>query len=361
VRSQFSSSVLVDKVQSRPGRHLVESGFGLSGERAKGQKMPEINAATGALTIPIWAVGAVAAVFLVLMMLAIAQAGTATVVRTLSRAVIVIAAACAGWLYVDNTNRQERAAARRAIDERSAALLARAMEPGSALSCLNGGSGETVEAACEKLVFATPETVSAAVSYATAELDLLVDGAAIYGGRLDQAYFSQLGKLQSILQRDRYGIVAQVLAARGCTADKCDSANVVGDPTRMMENLRDHVFDANVAKFAAAWNGGHGAAAANMADAPTARPAAAVSSQYDFPSADSIPPVNIMAPEPGSRNGTTAQAPSGVASRQATAPVPPRRPHPPVAASRPAAPRPAAPVAAGEAPAEGGGTPPSTQ
>jgi hypothetical protein len=319
--------------------------------------MPEFQAATGALTIPIWAVGAVAAVFLVLMMLAIAQAGTAAVMHTLSRAVIVIAVACAGWLYIDSTNRQDRAAVRRALDERSAALLARAMAPGSALSCLNGSSGEAVEAACEKTVFATPETVSAAVSYVTAELDLLVDGG-LYAGRVDQAYFSQLGPLQSILQRDRFGIVAHVLDARGCTVEKCDSANLVGDPTRVLANLRDHVFDANVARFASAWNASHGAAAANAADAAMTRPSAAVSSQYDFPSAESIPQVNIMAPEPGPRSGTTAQAPAGGAPRQATAPVPPRRPpHPPVAASRPAAPRPAAPVAVGEAPAEGAATP----
>ncbi len=321
--------------------------------------MLEINAATGALTIPIWAVGAVAAVFLVLMMLAIAQAGIATVMHTLPRAMIVIAVACAGWLYIDNTNKQERAAARRALDERFSALLARAMAPGSALSCLNGLSGEAVETACEKTVFATPETASAAVNYVAAELDLLADGG-LYAERLDRAYFSQLGQLQSILQRDRFGIVAHVLATRGCVVEKCDSANLVGDPTQVLANLRDNAFDANVAKFASAWNAGHGA----TADAATARPAAAVASQYDFPSADSIPPINIMAPEPGPRNGaTTAQAPPGVAPRQATAPVPPRRPpqgHQPVAASRPATPRPAAPVAIGETPTEGAAAP-STQ
>jgi hypothetical protein len=326
--------------------------------------MPEINAATGALTIPIWAVGAVAAVFVVLMMLAIAQAGTATVIHTLSRAVIVIAVACAGWLYIDSTNQQQRAAARRALDERSAALLARIMAPGSALSCLNGVSGEAVEAACEKTVFTTPETVSAAVSYVTAELDLLIDSAA-YAGRLDQAYLPQVAQLQSILQRDRFGILAHVLATRGCSEEKCDSANLLGNPTRVLANLRDHVFDANVVKFASAWSAGRGAVANGVeaatarpaADAATARPAA-VSSQYDFPSADSIPPVNIMAPEPGTRNGTTAQAPSSTTPRPAAAaPVPPRRaPHPPVA-SRPA--RQAAPVATGEAPTEGATTPSS--
>jgi hypothetical protein len=311
--------------------------------------MPEINAATGALTMPIWAVGAVAAVFLVLMMLAIAQAGTAAVMNTLFRAVIVIAIVCAGWLYVDNANRQERAAARRALDERSAALLARTIAPGSALSCLSGQSGDAIEAACEKTVFASPETVSTAVSYVTAELDLLLDGA-VYAGRFDQAYFSQVGQLQSILQHDRFGIVAYVFATRGCTIEKCDSGSLMGDPTRMLANLRDHVFEANVTKFAAAWSAGHGAAANAVADGATARSAAAVSSQYDFPSANSIPPVNIMAPEPTPRSAAT---PTGASPRQAAAPVPPRRPPPgraPAAASRP-------PVAVGEAPTDGAGTP----
>src|SRR5215470_9961040 len=161
--------------------------------------MPEINAATGALTIPIWAVGAVAAVFLVLMMLAIAQAGTATVMNTLSRAAIVIAVLCAGWLYFQQTERQERAAARRSLDERSAALLARAVAPGSALSCLNELAGEAVEAACERAVFASPEAVSAAVSYVTAELTLLIDGFN-YAARVEPTYAAELMSMHAALQ-----------------------------------------------------------------------------------------------------------------------------------------------------------------
>src|SRR5215470_12379609 len=127
--------------------------------------MPEINAATGALTIPIWAVGATAAIFVVLMMLAIAQAGTAVAMNTLFRAAIGIAAVSAGWIYFEHTQWQERTDARRALDERVAALLTRAVAPGSSLSCLNELAGDAVQAACEKAVFASPESVSAAVSY----------------------------------------------------------------------------------------------------------------------------------------------------------------------------------------------------
>jgi hypothetical protein len=62
--------------------------------------MPEINAAAGALTIPIWAVGAVAAVFLVLTWLAIARVGMAAVMNALFRTAIVIAVVSADWLLL---------------------------------------------------------------------------------------------------------------------------------------------------------------------------------------------------------------------------------------------------------------------
>jgi hypothetical protein len=319
--------------------------------------MPEINAATGALTMPVWAVGAVAAVFLVLLMLAIAQAGTATVMNALFRTAIVVAVLSAGWIYIQHTEQQEHAAARRALDERAAALLARAVAPGSALSCLNELAGEAVQTACEKAVFGSPESVSAAVNYVTAEIALLVDGL-VYAGRVDPAYGAELAPMRAALQLDRFGIVAHVLAGRGCTADKCDFANLFSDPGRLLANLQDHAFDDRVTKFAAVWSGPPRGSIAEAAAALPGRPAATVSPQYDFPSSNSIPPVSIMAPEPGQQGGTAA---SGQASRQGTTPVPPKRPQPARAAARPV-PRPpaapAAPVAVGEAPTDGAAAPP---
>jgi hypothetical protein len=315
--------------------------------------MPEINAATGALTIPIWAVGAVAAVFLVLIMLAIAQAGTSTVMNALFRTSIVVAVLSAGWIYVQHTEEQAHAVARRSLDERAAALLARAVAPGSALSCLNELAGDAVETACEKAVFGSPESVSAAVSYVTAELALLTDGL-IYAGRVDPAYGAELAPMRAALQLDRFGIVAHVLAGRGCTADKCDIASLFSDPSRLLANLNDHAFDGRVTKFTAVWNGPPRSA---IADAAPARAATVVSPQYDFPSSNSIPPVSIMAPEPGQQGGIAANGQAASAPRQATTPVPPKRPQPARAAVRPT-PRPTAPpVAVGEAPTDGAATP----
>ena len=327
--------------------------------------MPEINAAAGALATPIWAVGAVAAVFLVLIMLAIAQAGTVTVMNALSRAAIVIAVASAGWVYVQQMERQEQAAARRALDERSSALLARAVAPGSALSCLDELAGEAVEAACEMAVFASPEAVSAAVSYVTAELVLLADASGHARRVVDPAYALEFLPLRAALEQDRFGIVSHVLARRGCTADRCDALDLFNDPSRLLANLHDHVFDDQVTKFAVSWNGASRPAADSAVAAPL-RPAAAVSPQYDFPSADSIPPVNIMAPEPGPRSGTAAnQVPSAAGNaRTSAAPVPPRRPQQgrtPVAAARPPAHHPAAPAAVGEAPTDGAAPPSAPQ
>src|SRR5258708_13523687 len=135
----------------------------------------EVDAGAGTWTIAIWVAGALSPVFLALVVLAIGRAGVAASMNVLFRVAIVAIAVSAGWLYFQRMERQEQAAELRLLDERLAALLVRAVAPGSALSCLDELAGETVEAACEKAVFASPESVSAAVAYVTAKLALLVD------------------------------------------------------------------------------------------------------------------------------------------------------------------------------------------
>jgi len=332
--------------------------------------MLEVDAATGSLTIPIWAAGVVSAALLALVVLAIGRAGVAASINVLFRVAIVAIAVSAGWLYIQRIERQEHAAELRLLDDRSAALSVRAVAPGSALSCLDELAGETVEAACEKAVFASPEAVSAAVAYVTAKLALLVDRNE-YARRVDPTFASQLAPLVTALETDRFGIVAHVLAKRhGCTAGKCDALTWFSDHSHVLANLRDHIFDEQVAKFAAIWNSPSRAAIDGAAaEPPHPGPAAlTVSPRYDFPSSQSIPPVNIMAPEQpaprGPPNGPSA-APSGDGNpRPATAPVPPRRPpqgRTPAAAvgSRPPGSHAAAPVAVGEAPTDGAGTRPS--
>jgi hypothetical protein len=331
--------------------------------------MLEVDAATGTLTIPIWAAGALSAVFLALMVLAIGRAGVVASINVLFRVAIVAIAVSAGWLYIQRMERQDRAAELRLLDERSAALLTRAVAPGSALSCLDELAGETVEAACEKAVFSSPEAVSAAVTYVTAKLALLVDRNE-QTRRVDPALALELAPLTA-LEIDRFGIVAHVLAKRhGCTAEKCDALTWFGDDSHVLANLRDNTFDEEVTKFAANWHGPSRAMDGPTAGLPHPGPAAlTVSPRYDFPSSQSIPPVNIMAPEPGGPrpgappNGQSATPSGDSSARPATAPIPPRRPQGRLPAatvgSRPSSPHPAAPVAVGEAPTDGAATRPS--
>jgi len=330
-----------------------------------------IDAATGTLTVPIWVGGGVSAVFAVALTLAIGRAGAAAFVNTLFRVAMVVIAVAAGWFYMQHTEQQEHAAERRLLDERSAALMARAIAPGSALSCLDELAGETVEIACERAVFASPEAVAAAVSYVTAKLALLADGSD-HARRVDATFASELAPLRTALELDRFGIVAHVLARRNdCTADKCDTLARFSDQSHVLANLHAHTFDEQVMKSMAIWNlmpraASEGAAAAmaptaslpqNLSPAP-----ATVSPRYDFPSSQSIPPVNIMVPEtPAPRvsaapNGQPAATPGEGNSQAAVTPVPPRRPPqgrtpPPAAASRPSSQQPAGPIA--EAPSDG--------
>jgi len=301
--------------------------------------MPDINAVTGAVTLPMWAVGAVAAVFLVLTMLAVAQHGASLVMSAVLRAGVVIGVLAAGWIYLQYLERQEQSAVRRELDSRAATLLARAVAPGSALSCLDELAGEAVETACGKAVFASPEAVAAAVSYVTAQL-AIVSEASDYARHVDPSYGAQLVPVRAALELDRFGIVAHVLETRGCKSDRCDALELFNDPGRVAGNLRDRVFDELVGKFAIAWNSPRPAMAAVEAAAAAAAPPPGhpVSPQYDFPSADSIPAVNIMVPESGAGNNASAQtAPAAGSSRPQQ--TPPKRPQqrPAAAAARPAA------------------------
>jgi len=329
-----------------------------------------IDTALGTMTAPIWVAGAASAIFAIAILLAIGRAGAAAFINVMFRVAIVVIAVSAGWFYMQRSDNQQHAAERRLLDERSAALMARAISPGSALTCLDEVAGETVEAACEKAVFASPEAVAAAVTYVTAKLALLADGSD-HAQRVDGTFAAELAPLRAALELDRFGFVAQVLAQRyGCTAERCDALVRFRDQGHILANLRDRTYDEQVTKAAASWNAqprGATEAAATAAMAPTASlpqnlsPApATVSPRYDFPSSQSIPPINIMVPEVAApRAGAAPSAPPAAApaegsSQTANTPVPPRRPpqvraSPPSGGSRASGQQSAAPVAAGEA------------
>src|SRR6185437_7962909 len=269
-----------------------------------------LGAAAMPLALPAWLAGAVAAMFVVLGVLAFRRGGGAGAFGALLRIMAVAIGVLAVLAFFDQSARQERVAARHALEARSTELTASALAPGSVLACLGGAAGDVIESACEKRIFASPENAAAAVSYVTAELSLLADGSAESAAG-DAGFAATLAGLRRAIALDRYGIAAHVLVTRdGCTADRCPVfALLDGNLFALKSNLRTAAFDSYVARYAMAWNKPEQgpapvaenvpvsampvASASPQSLPPSVLPHAPVPSKYDFPSADSIPAVSI--------------------------------------------------------------------
>jgi hypothetical protein len=244
-----------------------------------------------------------------------------------ARVALVTAIALGGGLFFfEQWNEYQRTAERHALEGRALDLLARAAAPGSPLGCLDALAGETVEAACEKAVFASPEATAAAVSYVAAQLALLAAGQDLTAELAQSAVFAQLRRA---VEHDRFGIAAHILAARdGCTAEQCAAFAVLTDASRIGANITAQTFAARVKQHAAAWpaEGASAPAApppvAGLAPQPPAGAAARHPNGLFFPSATSIPPVSIMTAEPGAADNTTGAA----ESKPVRKPLPPPRP-----------------------------------
>jgi len=290
--------------------------------------MPSIDGASlnGLLSTPP-VLGALAALLLVLVVLAVMRAGLA---RRLLLPVLLIVAFGAGVVAIlDRLAQDEQAAERRALAQRYAELSAQALAPGSPLGCLDGVAGDAVETACEKTVFVGPQATASAVAYMAARLRLLADAAAYAHG--DPEFAARIAGLRRSIELDRFGIAAHVLAARdGCIADRCAAFALFNDTSVIKANLKAQVFDQYVSRYAADWNKSPPVALKEAPDVPVASAGASeapakapVPDRYDFPSAASIPPVNIMTPEPPlpkeARDAQAAQ-PTGEVR------VPPKRP-----------------------------------
>jgi len=303
--------------------------------------MPTIDGATlnalfsTPLMLPASIAGALAALFVVLAVMALRRAGAGGAQRLLMTLAFMVAGALAVIAVLDQLTLDRNAAERRALMQRNAELNVSAVAPGSALSCLDGGAGEAIETACEKSVFASPENAAAAVAYAAARLALLADAQAVAKGG-DPAIIDTFAATRRAMELDRYGIVAHVLANRdGCTAERCAAFVLLRDTAALKANLKAQAFDTYVGRYAAAWNKSQALAEkqpqtpAPASVASTAEPETSshpVSSRYDFPSANSIPPVSIMNVEPVLPKAADAQAASPKSDGDAPVRVPPKRP-----------------------------------
>jgi hypothetical protein len=182
--------------------------------------------------------------------------------------------------------------------DRAASGEARSLQQTSAvlpaLSCIDDLAGETVLAACEKALFGSAESVAAGVSYAGSQITRLTAFGDAAVANKNMTY--ELLTLRRAIERDRYGLMAQVLMARDqCTPAQCAAFRALTDSHQIVVNMAERTYDALISRYAPSWN------------APAAAPVAALSSSVptgkptnaEFPTAASTPAVNIMTPEPG--------------------------------------------------------------
>jgi hypothetical protein len=311
----------------------------------------------------LWIAAAAAGVLVVAFALALARP-RADLGNSLTRtgAIVLVAAltAAMGWAYINHANLRDHDVERRALELRAQILNASALAPGSPLTCLDAMTGDAVEAACEKSLFAAPASVAAATAYIAARMTLLADMVA-YTKRGGENLDDVVVPLRRSLEADRFGFLAHVLEVRdGCTSMSCKPLALLRDPGRVRTNLGEDTLDRYIDHYAAAWS-----ADATVADATPAEPAAAPQPPHkmvniDFPTAASIPPVSIMNPEqtkpaaaaasggaPAAGGSRRSRKPSGPAQATAAGPAPDPvdpvwTPAPSATASAPTAPVPAA-------------------
>lgn len=284
-----------------------------------------------ASALPVWIAGAAAALLCVAGVMAFTRARQAGSIGAAWRVALVLVGAGLTWVVMNGLGGRDEMAIRRGLDARAAELTLRAIAPGSALACLDLVANATVEAACEKSLFASPEAVAAAVAYVDARLTLLSDSLEL--AVRDRGYAASIERLRTAIEADRFGIVAHVLTTRGCAAENCDALKLLRDPARVAANLRERIFDASVVLHASSWRP-EGAPAAPVAATPSGPVLAAVpplattgaattpSGRFEYPSAASIPAISIMSAEPPLATETEATAGAAPAGR----PPAPRRP-----------------------------------
>uniref|UniRef100_Q07L37 Uncharacterized protein n=1 Tax=Rhodopseudomonas palustris (strain BisA53) TaxID=316055 RepID=Q07L37_RHOP5 len=191
-----------------------------------------------------------------------------------------------------------------------------------ALACVDDLAGETVLAACEKLLFSSPDTVAAAVSYTSSRISRLLAAGDVETA--NKAMTPELDRLRRSIERDRYGLVAYVLASRDrCQPGECAAYLSLTDHNLIAANMDEKLYESQIQRYSPAWNAVPAAAAAAPPFAalapsmPTGKPTNA-----EFPTSASIPPVNIMTPEPPA----AAAKPAPTAAADKPAPVAPARP-----------------------------------
>ena len=293
-------------------------------------------------TFPMWLTLAAAGFFGIIVLVTLLRAeksvanGALTVVTLLAIAVAV-AATIRGFAPVSRV----------ASNESSSIQPVNATVP--ALACIDDLAGDAVLNACEKILFGAADSTAAAVAYAAAKITQLTSFGDIAAAERNTT--SELQALRRAVERDRYGLMAYVLAARDhCTASACAAFRSLGDSRQIASNMDERLYENLVTRHASSWNApaqtqtAAGLSTGLPPSVPTGKPTNA-----EFPTSASTPPVNIMTPEPGSALAAKPPAAPKPQTASTVPPAPAASPAPAkkqTAAKRPAAaPVPLAPAA----------------
>jgi hypothetical protein len=261
-----------------------------------------------AWAFPFIAAGSAALLVVVVAALAFRFSDKSGVARARWRNVLVLAAALLSasltWTFLDNATVRGQNAERNALKLRAGQLTAQSLAPGSPLPCLDTLAGDSVQAACERAVFASPESVATAISYVAAQLSLLADMSA-YAEQGGTHINDALVPLRSALEADPFGFLAYVLVVRnGCTSEHCAPFALLRNSSHVRTNIIAQTLSHYLDHYREVWArsaeepvlGAAGTLPPGMAENDPAK--RKVSVDIDFPSAASIPPISIMNPEP---------------------------------------------------------------
>ncbi|TMK09200.1 MAG: hypothetical protein E6G71_07250 [Alphaproteobacteria bacterium] len=213
-----------------------------------------------------------------------------------------------------------------------------------ALSCIDDLAGETVLTACEKVLFGSAESTAAALSYAASQITWLTAFGDVAAANANMT--PELQMVRRAVERDRYGLMAYVLAARDhCTPSDCAAFRAITDRNQIVANMNERTYEGLIVRYAPSWNM-PAVTPAPVAALPPSMPLGKPTNA-EFPTAASTPPISIMTPEPGQATTPTAPRPASSSPPSSSppltnAPLPSPRPTPALAAAKkPAAPKPA--------------------
>lgn len=272
--------------------------------------------------LPIWALIGGSAIVTLILIVALLRAdkSVANGVLGVITLLAVGVAGLASWrLFVDSAATTTRSAD-----------ASRSISTMPALACVDDLAGDAVQAACERTLFGSPETVAAAVSYASTRLAQLTSLGDVASA--NKRMTPEIDRLRRSIERDRYGLIAYVLTAQDrCVPEQCAAYRSLTDNSRIAANMNEHVYELAVTRAAPSWGAGGPLATAapvpgavmGAVETPSGKPV-----NIDFATSSSIPPISIMSePTPASKpaaaaTGTPAAAPASAPAAAKRAPAP---------------------------------------